>query len=100
MDEICEFIIANSHTNNKCYLSVLAFMTSFNIIDEICNDLFCNINAEYIADLQRFDENQGYQNAIIISFKYKNVKCYIHEHFNTHYNFLHLFTFKTPIFYY
>ena len=86
MEEICEFIIAKENATENLGLSVLQFMTedyTNDIIDGIYTDLHRLLEKFEIKNIERYDENLGVQKAVIISFKYKNVRCNILQHFDT-----------------
>jgi len=86
MDEICEFIIENKNATEYSGLSVPQLLTedySKDIIDGIYTDLYQYLEKSKIKDIERIDNNIGIQRAIIVSFKYENVQCYIREYFNS-----------------
>jgi hypothetical protein len=87
MEEICEFIIVQQCATEKLGLSVLQFMTeeyTKDIIGGIIADLYRLLDKSEIKNIERYDENLGVQRAVIITFIYKNVRCDILQHFDTH----------------
>ena len=90
MEEICEFIIANENATEYTCLSVPQLLTedySNDIIDGIYTDLYQYLEKSKIKDIERIDNNIGIQRAIIVSFKYENIQCYIREHFDSQRNY-------------
>jgi hypothetical protein len=90
MDEICEFIIANENATEYNGLSVPQLLTedyTNDIIDGIYTDLYQYLEKSKIKDIERIDNNIGIQRAIIVSFKYENIQCYIREHFDSQRNY-------------
>lgn len=83
MMELAEFIIANANATEECYLSVTSFASRGNPIDEFFEEFFNILDGDKISECQCFDENIHMQRAVILTFKYKNVKCSICEHFDT-----------------
>ena len=83
MEDIAEFIIQNGNANEKLNFSVMSLLTEENLIDEFCTCFYHMFDSDDFTDIERFDENLNCQRAVILSFKYKNVKCCIVEHYDT-----------------
>ena len=83
MEDIAEFIIQNGNASEKLSFSVMSLLTEENLIDEFCSCFYSMFDSNDFTDIERFDENLNCQRAVILSFKYKNVKCCIVEHYDT-----------------
>jgi len=83
MEDIAEFIIQNGNASEKLSFSVMSLLTEENLIDEFCSCFYSMFDSDDFTDIERFDENLNCQRAVILSFKYKNVKCCIVEHYDT-----------------